>query len=178
MIKIVCIILPLIGLLLPLWVLEFNAPMFGARWLRITLYGYGAVEGPLDQINIANHYVGLPEIDPATMIEVRLLPLFFPVIGVLNGLIVFTKKRIKQLFIVSILVVLAIPIYFQYWLYNYGHSIGGEAPVKIEPFTPPVMGSYTIANFNAVAYFHVGFWIIVASLILVYATSIYYKKKL
>jgi hypothetical protein len=166
--KIMVIIFPLIALFLPFWVLEFRAPIFGEKWLYLTIYGYGSVEGPLDQINIANHYVGLSEIDPASLIEIKFLPLLFLVITVFNCLIVYVRRKNvrKLLMYLLLLIIIMIPIYFQYWLYNFGHNISSEAAIKIEPFTPLVMGSYHIANFSAITYFHVGYWILVLSLII------------
>jgi len=164
---IIAVILPLIGIALPFWILEFNAPMFGRRWLTITVYGYGGVTGPLDQINVANHYVGLSELHPENMIEIKLLPLAF----ILSALIaaISVVKRNKKFLLIFLAILILIPAYFQYWLYEFGHNINSEeAAINIEPFTPLVMGYYQIANFKAKTYFHVGYWLMVASLIVSY----------
>ena len=166
---IIAVILPLIGIALPFWVLEFNAPMFGTRWLTITVYGYGGVTGPLDQINVANHYVGLSELHPERMIEIKLLPLAFILAALIAAVSVW--KRNKKLLLIYIAILILVPAYFQYWLYNFGHNINWkEAAIHIEPFTPLVMGYYQIANFKAKTYFHAGYWVMVASLIISYYT--------
>ncbi len=167
--KIAAVVLPLIGLFLPFWVIKFNAPLYGQKWLEITIYGYGATQGPIDQINIANHYVGLPEIHPEEMLEIKVLPLVFISATVISALMVFRKEKRRALAILYVLLLLSIPAYFQYWLYDFGHSINYEtAAIKIKPFTPLVIGAYQIANFKAVAYFHLGYWLLVASFILAY----------
>lgn len=166
LLKILIIILPLIGFILPFWTLNFNAPLFGQKWLKISVWGTGSVTGPLDQINIANHYVGLSPIEPQKIIEVKLLPLIFIISSAILALILFTKGKTKTFIIVYLIILLGLPAYLQYWLYNYGHNISGEAAINIEPFTPLVMGSYQIANFKTTTYFDIGFWLIVIALIL------------
>jgi len=164
--KILIVILPVIGIALPFWTLNFNAPMFGQKWLKVSVWGTGGVTGPLDQINIANHYVGLSPIEPQNMIEVKLLPIAFIISSVLLALMLFTNMNRRLLIIIYLIILLSLPAYFQYWLYNYGHNISSEAAIDIEPFTPLVMGSYQIANFKTTTYFDIGFWLMVIPLIL------------
>ena len=37
---------------------------------------------------------------------------------------------------------------FVYQLYLYGHDLSPEAPVKIKPFTPVILGTKDVANFT------------------------------
>ena len=37
---------------------------------------------------------------------------------------------------------------FVYQLYRYGHDLDPHAPVKLEPFTPVILGTKQIANFT------------------------------
>lgn len=166
--KLIVIILPLMGLFLPIWVIEFNAPMFGQRWLRIEIFGNGVVIGPIDQINIANHYVGLPEIHPDEMIEVKILPYIFILQATLLSLAYLLKYR-RIFIILYIFISISIPAYLQYWLYLFGHNINYKvAAIKIEPFTPLVIGGYQIANFKIVTYLHIGYWSLIIPLIITY----------
>jgi hypothetical protein len=148
-----------------MWTVIFNAPMFGSSWLTINIYGYGAVEGPLRQINIANHYVGLREIKPDGMVELRLLPYAFLAAGLLLVMRMFKRTR-KVATLAYIALLISLPAYVQYWLYDFGHDIQPGAAIRIEPFTPYAIGYFQVANFKIASFFHVGYWLLVVALVL------------
>ncbi len=37
---------------------------------------------------------------------------------------------------------------FQHWLYEYGHTLSPDAPIRMEPFTPKFIGTTQVANFT------------------------------
>ena len=41
---------------------------------------------------------------------------------------------------------------FGYRLYHYGHDLAPSAPVKVDPFMPPMFGYQKIANFEVYSY--------------------------
>jgi hypothetical protein len=41
---------------------------------------------------------------------------------------------------------------FWYRLYTFGHRLSPDAPVTVEPFTPPILGNQRIANFDVYSY--------------------------
>ncbi len=49
----------------------------------------------------------------------------------------------------------------QWWLYRYGHNLDPAAPVRVDPFTPRVIGSTRVVNFDSEATVAVGFWLMV-----------------
>lgn len=150
---------------LPLWVVMFNAPMFGGSWLTIYVHGYGGVEGPIDQVNIANHYVGLRPIEPDGMVELRILPYLYVVAGLL--LVLRAHGRARRLSTIAYIILLvSLPAYIQYWLYEFGHEIRPGAAIRIEPFTPYALGYFQVANFKVISFFHVGYWVLVLALVL------------
>lgn len=59
-----------------------------------------------------------------------------------------------------------------YWLYQYGHRLDPYAPIRIRPFTPPLLGTGRIAQFQAVASLEVGFWIVLAAALFVTVGSL------
>ncbi|HIE36601.1 TPA: hypothetical protein EYP83_00410 [Candidatus Geothermarchaeota archaeon] len=162
LIKYIIVIIPLIGIIFPLWTLNVNPAFMGRKWLAIDIYGYGYVDGPIDSLNIANHYVGLKDIIPEEMIELKVLPILYPLISILTYIFLFgdpKKSKYAKYLIISIIV--GIVIYFQYWLYRYGHDIDPQlARIEIDPFTPYVIGYYEIANFKILAYFNIGFFLL------------------
>jgi hypothetical protein len=70
----------------------------------------------------------------------------------------------------------AFPVVFlgdlYYWLYQYGHRLDPYAPIRIRPFTPPLLGTGRIAQFQAVASLEVGFWIVLAAALFVTVGSL------
>jgi hypothetical protein len=45
---------------------------------------------------------------------------------------------------------------FYYRLYWYGHHLDPEAPIKVPPFTPPLLGHHRLANFDVYSYPGIG----------------------
>ncbi len=173
--KILAIIMPIVAIALPLWTLMVHPAFMGQKWLTIDVWGYGAITGPIDSLNIANHYVGLKDIKPEEMIELKILPILYPFMAIINYLILWgdeRKYRIgKYLGAATLLGVVA---YFQWWLYRYGHDLDPKlARIEIDPFTPYVTGYYQIANFEIIAYFNIGFILLLVS----YLLSLYIRRR-
>ena len=55
---------------------------------------------------------------------------------------------------------------FGYKLYRYGHDLAPTAPVKVEPFTPPILGYRRIANFEVYSYPDAATYAMAAALLL------------
>ncbi len=167
-VKYILVIIPLLSIFFPLWTLNVNPAFMGRKWLAIDIYGYGHVEGPIDSLNIANHYVGLKDIVPEEMLELKLLPLLYPLMSALMYIFLFgdaDKSKIAKYLIIGVFI--GIVFYFQFWLYRYGHDIDPQlARIEIEPFTPYVVGYYEIANFKILAYFNVGFFLMLGAFII------------
>jgi copper chaperone NosL len=73
----------------------------------------------------------------------------FIVLTILSAAALFLgRRRLAFLFLaVGLFLVASVYIYIYAWLYSYTHTIIPGAPVKIEPFNPPYIGEYKIANF-------------------------------
>ena len=55
----------------------------------------------------------------------------------------------------------------QYRLHQAGHSLDPDAPLRgVEPFTPPLLGSYEVANINGLGWFGPGGYLTMVSLVL------------
>ena len=173
-------ILTLIGLVLILasygfafWSTYLSSPIFGYTrqvYIKVMLAGYVDYTPPdaLMQLNIAHHYVGLPPLEPEKMIELKLIPLLPAGLAAVYILHMLGKLRWKWMALITYLALLGAVAYFQWWLYNLGHSIQPGAPVKIEPFTPQVVGAYQIANLKAFNILDVGFWLLAVAPIFAY----------
>jgi copper chaperone NosL len=51
---------------------------------------------------------------------------------------------------------------FGYTMYRYGHVLAPTAPVKVDPFMPPLFGGAQLANFEVYSYPGVGSWAMLA----------------
>lgn len=159
------------SMLLPLWALSFNSPVTRHEWKTIMVYGTGSVDGPLDVVNKANGYVGLEQIRPADTLALKVIPFVYilaAIFIVLGG----WRLSVQLTTLLYVLLLLAVPLGIQYWLYIFGHHINPDAPIALEPFTPYVVGSYEVANFMIVTYFHVGYFLLIGS----FATSYFVNK--
>lgn len=152
----------------PLWKLTLNAPQY-PNGVRLTAYG-SRMEGDLQEINALNHYVGIPKIDPASIVELRLFP--FVIAGLVALLVVgavFARHRWQRALIA--VAAWGLPIGFladlQWWLYRYGHDLHEDAPIRLDPFTPRVLGATKIVNFDSDAAVTAGFWMMIAAAMLV-----------
>jgi hypothetical protein len=141
----------------PLWNLTMYAPQYG-EGLRLDIYSYklqGGNDGQdLKEINLLNHYIGMRDLAASDFREFQWMPfvlgalalLFLRaavvgrVLDVLDSIVVFTYFGLFSLWS------------FAYKLYRYGHDLAPSAPVRVDPFTPPLFGGQQIANFEVYSY--------------------------
>jgi len=140
------------GAVLPLWRISLVAPQY-AEGLSLDMYAYQIVAGndgqDLAEINTLNHYIGMRPIAQADFLEMKVLPF---AIGAFSLL---TLRAVVVGRIISLVDLAVLFLYFGafslgsfvYRLYSYGHHLDPQAPMKIKPFMPVVIGSQPIANF-------------------------------
>jgi nitrous oxidase accessory protein len=103
--------------------------------------------GDVRELNIINHYVGMPPIDPAPGLETALYPIALTVLIALCLMSPLHKWAGRLALIAVVAMPIGILIDVQWWLYTYGHSLDPKAPIRLPPFTPLVMGSSKLGNF-------------------------------
>lgn len=137
---------------LPLWRIRLVAPQY-MEGLELHIYAFQIVGGnhgqDLAEINNLNHYIGMKPIAQADFVEMKLVPFAF-------GMFVLLALRAAVIGrMVSVIDLVVLFVYFgafsigsfAYRLYIYGHNLDPHAPVRIEGFTPVVIGTQKIANF-------------------------------
>lgn len=133
---------------LPLWEATLLAPQYPGG---LSMQAYGSeVTGDVAEIDTLNHYVGMRAFDPADVPEMRLWPLVLAigVVAVGFGLRRRTgwAARLARLYLWLIPVgVLAV---IQLRLYQYGHDLDPMAALRLDPFTPWVVGPTKVWNFT------------------------------
>ena len=149
--------------LAPLWNLTMFAPQYGDG-LRLDIYSYKLQGGnggqDLKEINLLNHYIGMRDLAPDDFTEFKWMPF---VLGILA--LVFLRAAVvgRVLDLLDALVLFTYFGLFSLWsfaykLYRYGHDLAPTAPVKVDPFMPPLFGSSQLANFEVYSYPGLASW--------------------
>jgi len=152
-------VLLLLSMLLPVWRLKLIAPQY-PDGLYLTAYGYKMV-GDIREINGLNHYIGMRPIEPDEVWELKLFLFAMPVLIAAVAVAGFTLPRGWPRHLLRVAV--WVPPFFmladlQYWLYVYGHTLDPKAALRLDPFTPRVIGPTRVFNFSADAMVDVGFF--------------------
>ena len=138
------IVLMIASYFLPLWKMNLEAPQYPAG-LVLTAYG-NRMEGDLKEINSLNHYVGVKEIEPDSVFELKLFPsALWGTVAILIASALLMRPGWKRWLVAALLWAFPIGLLLdlQYWLYNYGHDRSSDAPYRIDDFTTKVLGPRT-----------------------------------
>jgi nitrous oxidase accessory protein len=139
---------------LPLWTLEMEAPQY-PKGLRLYAYGTG-MTGDLRELNILNHYIGMPPIE-APQLETSMFPIGIAILIALC-LLSPVSKWIRRLTVAATIATpLAVLVDLQWRLYAFGHSLNPTAPIRLKPFTPLVIGETKMGNFESTGMVSWGF---------------------
>jgi len=162
------LVLVLVAYLFPYWTIWFNAPMYGKTWFAISVYPTGVVTGPVFEVNIMNHYVGIGKLEPEKMVELKFLPAVWGVVAVLVSLAWLWRGTRKGLlaWLLALVILIAVPVYHWVFLDKYLNTRDPDAPVKAGYVPPLIMGSDKVANIYRVAYLDLGYWLPVVALII------------
>lgn len=148
--------------LFPIWRITLVAPQYPEG---ISLYIWlnkltGDTPGTIQNINILNHYVGMKMIDQSSFKELIYFPKIIIAFVILGIIAAFSKNRWFVFGWVAIMLLTSIlGVYdFYSWLYDYGHTLSTDAPIKVpgQAYQPPLFGKKNLLNFVAMSYPHYG----------------------
>jgi hypothetical protein len=154
--------------LLPLWGMVLVSTQY-PEGLRMVVYPTRIV-GDLAEINALNHYIGMTPITDDFFFELRFLrPALLGLAGVATlAALVRTARWIAWLPLAGMVALAAAGLgVMHYRLWQFGHQLDPQAPITIDPFTPPMVGLNQIAQFASYSYFSWGFYLPVAAGVLV-----------
>lgn len=148
---------------LPLWNLKLYSNQF-PEGLLLKIYSYkleggqSAYRDDLREINALNHYIGMRELKEEEFTEFKWIPFVIGGVMLLALRVVVLGKMSK---LVDVFVMFSYFGLFSLWsfyhkLYVYGHELDPTAAVKVAPFTPPLIGHQTLANFEVYSYPNIG----------------------
>lgn len=162
----------------PLWHIALKAPQY-PEGLGMYIWSSqitGQKPNDLNSINGLNHYIGMKEIVPESIPELRLMPLVVAGLVGLGLLAALWGRRAglyawTGLFLAGALVGLAD---FWKWGYDYGHNLNPEAAIKIPgmSYQPPLIGTKQLLNFQATSLPALGGWVALAAMLLVVGLSV------
>lgn len=158
----------------PYWNLDLRAPQY-PDGLKIQIY-MDHVEGDVSEVNILNHYIGMGSLDDAAKFE-RQIAWYVLVLLTLGAVLVIPigRKVYKIFYLPPVIFLLGFVGDLFYWLYQAGHDLNPDAPVRITPFTPAILGVGEIGQFKTIAFFSTGFWMaVLGTIVIFYALG---KKK-
>lgn len=167
----------------PMWKIVLYAPQYptGVE-MHIYINKIGGKEpGVLQNINILNHYVGMKNIEPDSIPELKYFQYIIMAMIALGLMAAIINKGGWFLGWAVLMSLLAIAgLYdFYLWEYDYGHNLSDNAPIKIPgaSFQPPLIGYKQILNFDAVSLPHIAGYFAGAGILLGYAAW-WFKKRL
>lgn len=176
----------------PVWRITLTAPQYPGQDLIVKLYAYPRLGGDFEEVQALNSYVGFYYPDPV-LIEpnyaVHEMAIatpewtFGPVLFVGAGLLCVAfawrlhddtiGRRLRQLaggYVVMFALVAGLA---QYRLHQAGHSLDPGAPLRgVDAFTPPLIGSYEIANISGDAWLATGGYLMITGLVLLIAAAV------
>jgi len=148
----------------PLWVTRFRAPQY-PQGLSLQVY-LDRVTGDIQEVDILNHYVGMRPIEQMATFE-RSIAIF--ALAVVCGLGVWAAsfRRIHwQILLVLPLVLFPLGMLLDLfaWLWYSGHALDPTSPMgmTVKPFTPKLIGSQKVANFEVTSGLGLGTYLQIA----------------
>jgi len=156
----------------PLWYIDLEAPQYPEGigleiWINQIV---GQNPHDLANINGLNHYIGMKEIEPESIPELKIMPylmIFMMLFGLMAGIL--GKRTLVYTWILLFIIMAAIGMYdFYMWEYDYGHNLNPKAAIKIPgmAYQPPLIGSKMLLNFNAISMPDISFYILFSVVIL------------
>jgi hypothetical protein len=154
----------------PLWHIGLIAPQYPEGlglyiWInQIT----GQKPQDLESINGLNHYIGMKEIVPESIPELRFMPYLVGGLLVLGLLTALAGKRPLLYAWTGLFVLLSLAGLADFWKwgYDYGHNLDPTAAIRVPgmAYQPPLIGAKQLLNFYATSWPAVGGWALMLSL--------------
>ena len=163
---VVSAILIAVSLFFPWWKMIFVAPQY-PEGLNIIVYP-NRLEGQIDIVNGLNHYIGMANFSEENFPELSYLPYLVGGLAVLTLLTAMLRKKTVLYGLIGLFIVggtLGV-LDLHAALKKFGTNLSPEAPIKLDPFVPPILGHNTIANFQTTSLLGLGSYVVIAAFIL------------
>jgi hypothetical protein len=141
------LVVPLVlALLAPVWQMRFQAPAY-PDGLGLDIYSY-TVAGDVQEVNVLNESIGMARIDRIALSDLVFLPFAIGALALLLLRVVALGDVRALADCVALYVYFGVFTFsrFAYKLWVYGHNLDPNAATPVEPFTPTILGTSTVAN--------------------------------
>ncbi|OGU74297.1 MAG: hypothetical protein A3H45_07575 [Ignavibacteria bacterium RIFCSPLOWO2_02_FULL_55_14] len=167
----------------PLWNMTLYSNQF-PDGLRLDIYSHklegtkSPLQDDLREINSLNHYIGMRPLIDEDFTEFKWIPF------VIGGIILLALRAIvlgKMSKLVDLFMLFTYFSGFSLWsfydkMYAYGHNLEPTAAIKVDPFTPPLFGHQTMANFEVYSYPGIASYFMVAVPLLMLAAMWFSRR--
>lgn len=154
----------------PIWSISLDAPQYPEGiGMNIWVNNIdGKAPNDLQNINGLNHYIGMKEIHPDSIAELKVMPYLFAFMIVTGLMVALWGNRTWVLVWLGTFMLLATVglVDFYLWEYDYGHNLNPNAAIKIPgmSYQPPLIGTKQLLNMKTTSLPHVGFFIALISM--------------
>lgn len=162
----------------PIWHISLDAPQYPeglGLYIHIDTIT-GQEPNHLQNINGLNHYIGMQQIVPEAIPELRLMPWIIGVLIVLGLGAAASGRRWALYAWTSVFLLVAVVglVDFYLWEYDYGHNLDPTAAIQVPGmhYQPPLIGSKQLLNFTAHSWPALGGWAAFLSLGLALVASV------
>lgn len=167
------------SMFLPLWSTEMISPQYHGEDAIIVKVYPGTVAGSLREVQTLNQYIGarLPLDAP----ELHAMPWVLGVLLLLATITVFLPERLRYKAIVANFALMIVggaagAVMLQYRLYQIGHQRTHAILRGIPNFTPPIVGSLHLANFQIDTGLMAGGWSLAVAVALT-GLAVYFSRR-
>ncbi len=165
-------IILIVAYFVPIWEISLEAPQYPeGLGLEIWIDNIdGQNPRDLDKVNNLNHYIGMKEIIPESIPELKIMPFLVGFMMLFGLLSAYIGKRYLVFLWTGLFIAIGIVgmVDFYLWEYDYGHNLNPDAAIKIPGmnYQPPLIGSKQLLNFVAVSLPGIGGYVIFGSMLL------------
>ena len=156
--------------LFPIWSISLSAPQY-PEGIGLNIW-VDTIEGKepqdLQNINGLNHYIGMKEIHPESIPELKIMPYLFGLL-IVSGLVIAAwgnRKWVMGWLVCFVILAIVGLVDFYIWEYDYGHDLDPNAAIKIPgmSYQPPLIGTKQLLNMKTTSLPHIGFLFALASM--------------
>lgn len=168
----------------PMWRITLSAPQY-VEDLVVELYAYPRLSGDVNEVQTLNQFVGFYFPDPVYLTpnfevhenaiavpEWSIGPVVFVAVAAAGVFVALAPTDRKLRLGLTAQLVGTIGVFagmftlIQFRLHQAGHALDPDAPMGVDGFTPPVIGSYEIQNISGEATFGIGGYMAVVAVAL------------
>lgn len=169
--------------LFPLWHMTFYSNQY-TDGLQLHIYTYRLEGGKtpnrddLREINTLNHYIGMRPLLESDFSEFSWLPFGVGALMLLalRAMVIGKMSKLVDVFVLFVYFGLFSLWSFYHRLYTYGHNLDPSAPIKVKPFTPPLIGENIVGNFTVYSYPGISSYLLAAFSLLLLAAILFSRR--